>query len=144
VTHCNSPWTIIVPCHNKGSLLQRTLDGIEGVFHREAARNVVVENGSTDDSREWLEALQLSDPKHSLIKVQIPRAGLGAAVKAAQRHIEDTEGWVVIAAADSAFGETDLRGFRDAVAWNSTPCVFAASKLHQESLLLSLVFLSHL
>lgn len=133
VTQDNSPWTIIVPCHNKGSLLQRTLDGIESVFRQKDVRVVVVENGSTDDSRDWLEDLQLSNPKHSLVKVHIPRAGIGVAVKAAQRFIDDNEGWAVIAAADSAFGETDLRGFRDAVESDSAPCVFAASKLHQDS-----------
>jgi dolichyl-phosphate beta-glucosyltransferase len=133
VTHYKPHWTIIVPCHNKGSLLQRTLDGIESVFKQETVRVVVIENGSTDDSRDWLENLQLSNPKHSLIKAEIPKAGLGAAVKAAQRYIDDNEGWAVIAAADSAFGETDLRGFRDAVARNPAPHVFAASKLHQDS-----------
>gem|GEM_PF-3320611 len=133
MTKHNSPWTIIVPCHNKGSLLQRTLDGIESVFPQEDVRVVVVENGSTDDSRAWLDGLKLSNPRHSLTKVQIQRAGLGAAVKEAQRYIDDNDGWVVIAAADSAFGETDLRGFRNAVAWNPKPRVFAASKLHHES-----------
>ncbi len=78
---------VVVATHNRRSILARTLEALERQTFREF-RVVVVDDGSSDGTREWLKTLSTGGSRLSLAVLEQDRAGQGAARNRALRTIE--------------------------------------------------------
>jgi glycosyltransferase involved in cell wall biosynthesis len=123
------PFSFVVPAHNSGDVLARTVAAIRDRMEGLAAEIVVVENGSTDDTWQLVESLAAGWPR-STVTIEPMRSpkGLGNALRAG---ILASRGNVIVLTADDLpFGFDDLDG------WNGLtdePVVAIGSKAHPES-----------
>lgn len=125
----NQKWTVVLPCHNKagwiGESVRRTVEILRRV---EQSTIIIVENGSSDDSRRQIEALPDRLGTTEIQKLYLNEAGQGRAFRHAVMNIDAD--WVVLGSADLPFGTTDLENYLNEVTDSLRERVLAASKLH--------------
>jgi len=93
--HCS----IIVCTYNRCDILKNTLSELRNqIYHNEKLEIVVVDNGSTDDTREIVAAAQI-DCRHRIKYVYEPQLGLS---EARNRGVESSRGQIVIFIDDDA------------------------------------------
>lgn len=118
-----------MPCHNKagwiGKSVRRTAEILERVEH---STILIVENGSSDGSRQEIEALPERLGSTEIKKYYLNEAGQGRAFRSAVDYIDGD--WVVLGSADLPFGTTDLENYLNEVTDCIRERVLAASKLH--------------
>lgn len=102
--------SMIMPCHDEAENVERTLDEATaaGELVADAHEIVIVDDGSTDDTRELAEARAAADPRIRVVAHDVNR-GYGAAVKTgiAAARLE----WIFLTDADLQFDMTELARF---------------------------------
>ena len=120
--------SIILPLHNKGHIIEKTIDQIysSGLF--EKCEVLVVENESTDDSLRKIKKIQKQYLTKLDIKLLRTKKGKGNAIRKAIPVIKYNLCWIT--GADLPFGFTDLEGaVNDKLSFD----VYLGSKSHKES-----------
>jgi glycosyltransferase involved in cell wall biosynthesis len=120
--------TIILPLHNKGHIIGKTIDQIfnSGLF--EKCEVIVIENESTDDSLRKIEKIQKQYLTKLDIKLLKTKKGKGNAIRKAIPEIKYNLCWIT--GADLPFGFTDLEGAMDD---KLSSDVYLGSKSHKDS-----------
>jgi glycosyltransferase involved in cell wall biosynthesis len=96
------PFSVVVPCFNEAGSIRSTIEALAKVTAASGAEIVVVDDGSTDGSRELLEEIEGTGDAAGLRVVRHPsNSGYGAAIKTGVRrtHAE----LVVIIDADGTY-----------------------------------------
>lgn len=128
-------FTYLLPIHNEEPILEETVDVVARYLAGfPGSRIVLMENGSTDRSREI--ALRLEGTRHGVPvrALTLDRAGLGLAYRAGiVEALSDDDSWIVFGAADLPFGMSDLESFVRRHAKGDGFKVATGSKLHPDS-----------
>ena len=99
--------SFVIPAHNSSAVIEDTLEAVAKRLAETSAEIIVVENGSTDDTRGILDRLASSWPAAApILRVTNSPKGLGNALRLG--IMESAGSTVVIAADDLPFGFDDL------------------------------------
>jgi glycosyltransferase involved in cell wall biosynthesis len=99
--------SFVIPAHNSSAVIEDTLEAVAKRLADTSAEIIVVENGSTDDTRGILDRLSSNWPAGApTLRVTDSAKGLGNALRLG--ILESTGRTVVIAADDLPFGFDDL------------------------------------
>jgi glycosyltransferase involved in cell wall biosynthesis len=81
------PWSVIVPCFNEAACIASTVEELTKVMTEHGAEIMVVDDGSTDGSRELLDEMESSGDFPGFRVIRHPtNLGYGAAVKTGVRR----------------------------------------------------------
>lgn len=120
--------TIILPLHNKGHIIEKTIEQIFNSNLFEKCEVIVVENESTDDSLHKIKQIQKEYLSRLDIKLLKTKKGKGNAIRKALPEIKYNLCWIT--GADLPFGFTDL----EAAISDKLSCdVYLGSKSHKDS-----------
>ena len=120
--------SIILPLHNKGHIIEKTIDQIFNSVLFEKCEVIVVENESTDDSLSKIKKIQKQYLTKLDIKLLKTKKGKGNAIRKAIPEIKYNLCWIT--GADLPFGFTDLEG---AINDELICDVYLGSKSHKDS-----------
>lgn len=96
-THAVQKLSVLIPVYNEIRTLETLLDRVMGVSLPCALEPVIVDDGSTDGSREYLQAFAARHPEARVI-FHDGNLGKGAAIRTAIKHM--TGDWAIIQDAD--------------------------------------------
>lgn len=137
--------TFIVPVHNESEIIASMIDGISsfpGAATVTSTNIVIVENGSSDDSKQQVAELCAArgDKTHvgSLIGLSEDSAGIGYAYargiqEALRRGMNTYQDWIVLTACDLPFADSDLAAFLIEQTVHPECSIFIGSKGHPAS-----------
>lgn len=120
--------TIILPLHNKGHIIEKTIDKIYNSNLFDKCEVIVIENESTDDSLSKIEKIQKKYDTRLDIKILKTKKGKGNAIRKAIPEIKYNLCWIT--GADLPFGFTDLES---AMSDKFSCDAYLGSKAHKES-----------
>jgi len=93
--------TVVIPCHNHGSFLERSVDSVISQDY-ENTRVVIVNDGSSDNSAEVALSLSKKHPNIELLSNEHP-TGPSAARNLAIKHAWDTTDFFIMLDADDTY-----------------------------------------
>ncbi len=137
--------TFVVPVHNESTIIASTVDRIVGFPGSSTVANthiVIVENGSTDDSKERVTELCAARGEKTrlgwLLGVSEQAAGIGFAYargvqEALNRGMHTYQDWIVLSACDLPFADSDLAAFLIEQTAHPECRIFIGSKGHSAS-----------
>lgn len=97
--------SIIVPCYNEISTIAKVISALQGVDFRKEKEIIIVDDGSTDGTREYLEKLSIAKA-HYIILFHEKNKGKGAAIQTALEKA--TGDYVIIQDADLEYNPQDI------------------------------------
>lgn len=97
--------SVIVPCYNEISTIQKACDALQEIYFGREKEIIIVDDGSTDGTKEFLEKLR--DKSHECIIIfHDINKGKGAAIKTALEKV--TGDYVIIQDADLEYNPKDI------------------------------------
>jgi dolichyl-phosphate beta-glucosyltransferase len=122
-------WAVVVPAHNSAANIEKTLQEIAEFFEQKNfyGQVIVVENGSTDNTWEVIDALKSISFPFKLVRTRSEK-GLGNAIREGLKHVATEH--VLITADDLPFGFSDIDEY---CASGLTADIAIGSKAHPET-----------
>lgn len=124
------PLSIVIPLYNKESNIKSTLNQVIEYIDSPSLQIIVVENGSTDSSRQIAEEhiKNLSDKNN--ISLHSSQKGLGNALIEGFKHCKNE--WIYFIPADFSFGNSELQFIKEKDLYKDHH-LFIGSKTHPNS-----------
>ena len=139
--------TIVIPVHNEASIVEQTVRRIATfpvLSAFESVNLVLVENGSSDNSKAVVKQLDSSELWPTslgwICGTSSPAAGIGYAYvrgshEALQRGMQSSNDWILWSACDTPFGYSDIEAFLKVVTSASSAPIVIGSKGHPQSII---------
>jgi SAM-dependent methyltransferase len=124
--------SIVVPCHNEGMNIEPLVNGLRGLYGEYLHQIVLIDDNSTDDTREVIERLAAGDARVNPV-IRTPPNGVGRAL--ADGYRATTGRWVMSMDCDFQNLLSELRDMFDAAATGFD--VVVGSRFSRHSVLLN-------
>ena len=126
------PLTIIIPLHNKEENIVETLQSIFQYINAPELQIIIIENGSTDNSKiRALEVIDANKVNQDILFCE-SKIGLGNALIKGFSHSKHE--WIYVTPADFSFGNTDIE-YVDANNLYEKYDLFIGSKSHNKTVI---------